>query len=338
MPLTPPPPVDLGVIIALKEEFRVFAALVVGGLTPIADGFYHFTVPGPRPARGVVTFLGQMGEVSSGVVTERLLARHRPALLAMLGIAGALHEDVALGDVVAASQVDSFLAGAKAVPDASGAGFELRLSGEVYRPSQAVLAQVSHLEFAHAGLYQRWQEECAASLARLLPAPQIEALRAEHLLNPAPAIAEAHLASGSIVGAALGFQRWLATRDRAYKAIDMESGGLLEAAYRQLHPATQAQTLVLRGISDRADEKKKALDAIGKGGLRQYAMESATRLLFALVAADVLPRGAATPGGRAAAPGPSSAVINADRIEGSTVIAATGPVTIIGGAARGRRS
>jgi hypothetical protein len=48
--------------------------------------------------------------------------------------------------------------------------------------------------------------------------------------------------------------------------------------------------MMLRGISDFGDKRKKELDKIGKGGLRRYAMGNAISLLWQLMEAGILPR------------------------------------------------
>ena len=88
------------------------------------------------------------------------------------------------------------------------------------------------------------------------------------------------------MGGSVAFKTWLKHRDRSYLALEMESMGVLSAIYKAT-PATGS--LVLRGVSDYGDERKKELDAIGKGSLRQYAMHNALQLLWKLMELGVLP-------------------------------------------------
>ena len=62
-----------------------------------------------RPYRCVASFAGKMGERKAALVTQRLLARWQPATVVVLGIAGGIDRDVRLGDVVAATLVESYL-------------------------------------------------------------------------------------------------------------------------------------------------------------------------------------------------------------------------------------
>ncbi len=68
----------------------------------------------------------------------------------------------------------------------------------------------------------------------------------------------------------------------------MEGGGLMIAAHMN---AAKRDALVIRAVSDFADDRKAALDQIGGGRLRRYAMENAADFLWLLIEAGVLPRG-----------------------------------------------
>ena len=75
--------------------------------------------------------------------------------------------------------------------------------------------------------------------------------------------------------------------NRNYLALEMEGGGMLSSVYGHSDPKS---TLILRGISDFGDSRKQELDATGKGVIRRYAMNNATRLLWKLLEANILPR------------------------------------------------
>ena len=60
----------------------------------------------------------------------------------------------------------------------------------------------------------------------------------------------------------------------------MESAG---AALALHEGAAKTKFVVIRGISDFGDQRKKNLDNIGRGEIRKLAMQNATRLLLALL-------------------------------------------------------
>ncbi len=283
--------VDVGIVIALKEEFQEFKALLPGELTWERDETGQFSYVFEYPATRhccVVTFVGEMNPEHAAIQTERLLARWSPRAVVMLGIAAGIHEDVRVGDVVIASQVDSYLASAKAQAGSTPDSFEFALGGMAYQGDHDFLTQVRNFEFAHLQAFAHWRQACAQELADLVPE---EATRTDlvqkGLVREGPEIPDAHIASGPVVGVAQQFTQWLrAKRDRNLKALDMESAGLVAAAMKRKEPT---RTLVLRGISDYGDERKSQFDAVGEGALRRYAMRNATRLLWALLEVGVLP-------------------------------------------------
>ena len=57
------------------------------------------------PRRLVVAMAGEAGEVSGALVTKATIDRWRPRDVLLVGIAGGIHDSVALGDVVIASQI-----------------------------------------------------------------------------------------------------------------------------------------------------------------------------------------------------------------------------------------
>jgi nucleoside phosphorylase len=284
---------DVGIVIALKEEFSVLFEDVRGQATAhhkpeLTEYYYTFERPGPPGSpsyRCVATFMGEMGPTRAALATERLIQHWAPESIAMLGIAAGIHPDLKLGDVVAVTQIDSYLEAVKAVGADTASGFQLQHAGEVYRAPQDMVSILRNLEFSHSAGHERWSTTCAAGLTGSVA--HHADLVAQGLVRQRPQLQDAHIASGPIVGAARGFVEWLHRRDRSCKALEMEAGGLMAAAHTR---AGTTRTLVLRGISDFGDERKQELDRLGGGALRQYAMRNATRLLWTLLEEGLLPR------------------------------------------------
>ena len=117
--------------------------------------------------------------------------------------------------------------------------------------------------------------------------PSWQTLHEKGWLDDSPAFAVGPIASGPVVAAAKRFVAWVRSTNRNYLGLEMESGGVLAAVYGRTDPT---RSLVLRGISDFGDSRKKELDAISAGGLRRYAMRNTVRLLWSLMEAGELPR------------------------------------------------
>ena len=79
------------------------------------------------------------------------------------------------------------------------------------------------------------------------------------------------IASGNIVAASSAFVEEVRRINRKFLAIDMEAAGVTFTATERVH---RVQWLVVRGVSDRADENKKALDD-EKGAWRRYCVRNA---------------------------------------------------------------
>ncbi|MFL5352994.1 AAA family ATPase [Archangium sp.] len=289
-PSLPQPAIMLGIVIALRDEFRELWQSLPKNRRTVRDEEtrqqdYVFEAPGTGHTC-VATLIGDMGETTAALQTERLLRRWKPRVTVMLGLAAGIHGDLRVGDVVVATQVDHYLDGAKARPGKTPGSFELIPGGSVYRMDHGLVTGVRNFEFTHPELYLRWRQRREAVLAELLPDANVRATLLTHkLIRPEPELHDAHLASGDIVGAAQEFSTWLRQRDRNLKALDMESAGLMAAAVRHVEPK---RTLILRGISDFGDERKSELDATGAGALRSYAMRNAIALLWALLETDIL--------------------------------------------------
>ena len=300
-------PLDIAIVIALQEEFEQLHARIKDRCTPVQDPEtndydYVFTWPAAsaQPYRCVASFAGKMGEQKAALVTQRLLARWQPATVVVLGIAGGIDSDVRLGDVVAATAVESYLEDAKAVDAAEPDRFDFRLAGDTFRPSGDLAKEIRHFKFAHSRQFETWQEDGRRRLYDALPANLRNRKAYAPLLADGPRLLDGPVACGPIVGAAESFVAWLKRQNRKFVALEMESGGVLAAVFEATDPA---RTLVLRGISDLADHRKADLDQTAGGVFRRLAMNNAIGLLDALLAAGCLPRAHVAASLRDAEPG-----------------------------------
>lgn len=291
--------IDVSVILPMLEEFKLFREFFPGmdGEYNQDDGRYYYSCEWPAGGgetsyRLVSTFVndkGDKGEVPATIVAERLIQRFRPAGVVLLGIAGSLHDDVRLGDVVVPNIVDSYMQDVKAVPSADEQRFEFRPSGSPFRADPHLVAHVSNLESAHPAAYEQWLRACMADLPRQVASDEDRGwLRTARVVGDKPSLIVDRLASGPVVVAAEAFRTWLRTnRDRNYKAVDEESGGMMRSASER---PVAVPSLVIRGVSDAGDRNKARVEQIGDGALRRYAMRNGVRLLLALLDLGLMPR------------------------------------------------
>lgn len=269
---------DLGLLIPLREEFDLAREVFEFG-APINDGGYYlhpFTVSGTR-LRGLALVLFDLGLTGSAVAATRLLDRFEFGVLAAVGIAGALDPGLRLGDVVIASSVDEYLVAARATNAGSGHdSFEVGSASWV--ASRDLVTYAHNFRYLDDG-FEAWQRRSA----RRLPA-------ASDLARSEPDYLIAPLADGDAIGAGEAFAQWLRQHNRFPGALEMEAGG----AARMVSPSKQTDILVVRGISDLADERKRDLDAtagvgVDRGAWRRYATLNAFDLLAALVTNPAFP-------------------------------------------------
>lgn len=277
---------DVAIIIALEAEFNEFLRILPGEYEPVRKpvhgGYdYCFEVHGYRC---VVTMIGVMGTEQVGILSK-FLARWRPLVAVTVGVAASLREEFQPGDVIVAAQVDAF-SSSKSValgqPETS-IDIESEYTRESFYTDHRLVEDIRHLRYAHSHIFERWQVEGGAELASEIPDNALATLTSKGLMRASPTLVTGNLASGVEVGVA---ELLLARGHRPMIAIDLETAMLPQAVVRGL-PSTR--TLVIRGVFDFS--RKRGMVAVAGLGiqLRRVAMRNATRLLFSLMEAKLLP-------------------------------------------------
>ena len=219
------------ILTALELEYSSVRGHLVGLRTVAHRAGTLFEIgylPGcPRPI--VVAVHGE-GITTAAIMSERAIATFQPDAVFFVGIAGGLQCDLWPGDVVVATRVYSFQGG-KEYPD----GFHIRPRA---------------WDAPHRLEQRARQVARSGAWARLLPV----ATEAPPKVHFRPIVA------GDVVfGYRSGPQRQLVSRyydDSA--AVDMEGAGVARAAH-----LNEAPTLIIRGLSDLADEDKGMMDSLG---------------------------------------------------------------------------
>jgi nucleoside phosphorylase len=279
---------DLLVLVALEEEFEQMRSLLPHSSEHVADaehgGIDFFCqIPSPAgPLRVVLKLVGAMGTGDAQLAADRAMSRWSPSVAVWLGIAGGVHRDVRLCDVIVADQIDAYDANLKAV-DTGDDSYQFEQRGAVFHGDHSLVEAVKTLKYTHGELFAAWQSEGQRDLEGEVRTTYRNRLRG--MLGSQPVVRVGHVASGSVVGAAAAFVRQLQDRDASILALEMESAGLARAAVKRRE---SIRYLVLRGISDTSNADKALLDKVGKGAFRRVAMRNATRLLLLLIQAGIL--------------------------------------------------
>jgi len=188
------------------------------------------------------------GNVDAAVLAERAISRFHPQVILCVGVAGALHDDLRLGDVVVAVRVHAYHGGTAAK--------DFHARPRTWDAPHR-LVQLAYDLDPQVG-QQAW----------LPPAPMLP-----------PRVHFRPIATGEVVlnsrDSALFAQLRQHQNDAA--AIEMEGAGIAQAAH--LNGALDA--LVIRGISDAADEAKLAAD---RAGWQRRAAVNAAAFAAALLA------------------------------------------------------
>ena len=262
---------DVGIVVPLQEELRY-----VVEVAPQLEVFSHEGTFFYRLDFGSISvvccLVGQMGLLPALHATNRLLAFADVKLIVVLGLGGALDNDIAIGDVVIATEVNEFQANSKIEP--AGTSYEVRYSGRHWPVDFRIREAIGHFEFSSHDTYSGWQSATSEDYSKL------DVPNKESICSSPASMHFGPIASGNVVSASSAFVAEVRKINRKFVAIDMEAAGVAFAAADRVHPVP---CLVVRGISDNANEDKKILDQQGKGSWRRYCVRNATSLLRGLL-------------------------------------------------------
>jgi len=203
------------------------------------------------PWRVVVAVTGD-GNAGASVLAERAIATFSPRALLFVGIAGALHDDLRLGDVVVGTRVYAYHGGREGESGFSTRPRSWEASHELEQAARAVARETRWADGDEPAVYFR---PIAAG---------------EVLLDSGESQLALHLRSSYSDAA----------------AIEMESAGMANAAHLNL----ALPALTVRGISDRAGGEKLTTDREGwPSRAAAHAAEFALSTLRQMPAEDGYP-------------------------------------------------
>ena len=273
----------IGIVIALKEEFTILQNNLELYATTVknieAKGYilyeYEYITINNTLLNLVILVLNDMGNRHSCIGTHYLLDHYSLNGLVNIGLSGLLSNDFHLCDVIIGSSTYEYDYRGK-IENSEKDAFILLNGGQAYQASNSIYNFLSQIDKIHPSLEEEWKNISSQKIKSSISEEMLQELQKEGLLAKEQSIQKGPLASGPFVSSSLNFKEHLKKQNRNYTAIDMESAGFLAAI------ATQNDTpisLVIRGISDPADSRKKGLDTIKKGVIRKIAMENAVNLL-----------------------------------------------------------
>jgi nucleoside phosphorylase len=285
--------VDLVIYVALGEEFvlalKQFGRTLVGEELPdLALTVYRGTIRRARAKAGcklLVVPAGAMGNTRSSAVISGILAQHKASNVVGLGIAGSIGEALQPGDVFVPQSVNEYMANAAATgtdtPIFTPSGNRIPVDPRLLNRTQMFPANHPKSDLA-------WNKEVSRAWKSLVRPIMLGHLKKSGIrLRPHSKVLageESILGSGPAVAKGQAFAKWIKASVRKTEAVEMESAGVLDAA----HIRTPApRTLIVRGISDYGDERKKLIEDTTRGAFRRLAIHNATAYLIRLIEAGV---------------------------------------------------
>ena len=266
---------DFLFIIPLREEFDIFyKSIKIKEETSLEETqFYKVEIPN-ESYKGLAIYLGEPGLTKAAQITEKFLGKFKVRLVVLLGIAGALDEDLKIGDIVIPNEISDFLSNSKAIP--KGEYFKLEYSGNNWRIQNALIECIRHFEFSkQKSIYNDWR----INIAENYNFSTFKTYK-NNYVSAEPNYFIGHIASSNTVVASTSYKIELKGIDRKFLAVEMEAAGVARACQDRKKPVP---FLMIRGISDFSDERKKILDKVQKGILREYAMYNAINFFLSLI-------------------------------------------------------
>ena len=267
-------PCDILLVIPLSEEFDTLKTCCQVDFKEEHDAVYYFSVkPSNSDYKIYCLVLDQTGPMPAAALTVKAISQCHPRLVVLLGIGGALDKDLMLGDAVIGEEINEFLADAKAKQNQDKYVFNYSHRG--WKTPARLTNFFMNFSRIDPVLFGQWQQQVGTYLVNLnLRKSQLK------FTHPFPLLTLGHIASGDIVGASVSFAAELLGIDRKFKVIEMEAAGVVEACVQAKKPLDY---LIIRGISDFADDRKSQLDRVRDGAFRRLAMTSATTLFLSLL-------------------------------------------------------
>jgi nucleoside phosphorylase len=301
---------DVGVIIALDEEFRHFLKFLKEStlwdvpINPLQfwEGdlsFHSFELKkGSRTVQVVACMVGEMGTEHTGIRTTMLVDKWHVPFIVNIGLTGSLNDELKVGSILVPTQITHYTANWKAEDQLSSiqqpiGGTAFAIGTRAFASNNLVVNQLTN--FLVSNEYAEWQALCARDI-RSASLPQPEDGFPKDYSVP-PEVRTGHLASGNIVVDSKDFKNRLKSTDRKLMGCEMEAAGFAIAErYLQSSLRFICQFVALRCISDMATDKASAEHMSGgcvyinghKMQNREYAMRNATILFLYLILKRVL--------------------------------------------------
>ena len=171
---------EVYIICPLEKEFHALSDTFGGELRSIEfDAALLYQLDSDEQSANIhLCLLPEKSDVSSANVTTILVERFSPSLVVSFGIAGAVSDDLALGDVCVSRSI-SDLVKAKKVRDKNGDGQSEYYSDDATRVPRNLITSLQKIRIEQKSIIEDWQLNSAAWLERNVSPEQIATLSAK---------------------------------------------------------------------------------------------------------------------------------------------------------------
>jgi len=268
------PYIDLALIVPLAEELSSLKA-IFGVESEKTEGLQYQATLTVREGLTVVSFLqDSMGKAAATRTAERIVQSYDVGVMAVVGIAGGLSDDVALGEVCFSTTIVDVLENSKVSDGKKGTGTQTQFNPE-YHPTDRFLSfALRYLKIGEdvKSLYDEWRLECLFAAEELIPGEFIGRKKKNEKLS-LPDCHDGPIICGAVSKSEI-YNSSLKDIDRKLLAIETESGGPFRTAADNNIPA-----VAIRGICDYADSNKSRLEEQTGGHARRIASMNAARFI-----------------------------------------------------------
>ncbi len=264
---------DIVIVVPLTEEFRRVEK-ILGTPAQEVHGTHVVSIFTYSELTLVAVLQVGMGKTHAIAAAEFAHQLFEIGIFAVLGIAGGLSSDVAIGDICISGTIIDVLDNAKAA-DTPSNGLKLSFNPTYFSTDDLLTFAV---KYASIGVdirevYENWQLEAYDTGSKLLPF-EFKGRGGKNEKISLPRVHDGNIVCGS-VSQSRHYNEQMKGMDRKVLAVETESGGVFFIAKRNNIPA-----IAIRGICDYADPNKSALEDETGSKARTIAADNATSFLL----------------------------------------------------------
>ena len=270
------PNTDVIVYTPLHEEYESLQLRFQPTEDVNGDNYTGYRSVGPGGENVLVVVGFEWGNGHAHSVMKEVFAAHTCKMAVCIGIGGAISKDAKLGDVFYSRQVLDLTQRLKQEKDKKGVS-RIKYDPETYPSSEPIAKALDRAKMSAVGTpaYKGWKEACA-----LVNEGRLVGVDTKSLGNPpnyffTPEAGSAKIASTNMVLADTQAVEDVKDCGRKIACVDTESAGFAQAC----NDDGTIPHIVIRGISDMADETKKLTEAKFKNVFRGVAADNAALFL-----------------------------------------------------------